>query len=139
MLHFVRVLRAAGLPVGPAKVIDAIAAVEAVGVANKTDFREALAAVLVSRHEQLALFEQAFDLFWRNPKLLEKMVAAMLPRVYGRAAERTEAPNCRRGSRRRMLPPKPPEARPTTRTKSSWMPRSRFRRAKCCRPRISRR
>ena len=30
VLHFVRVLRAAGLPVGPAKVIDAIAAVEAV-------------------------------------------------------------------------------------------------------------
>ena len=70
VLHFVRVLRAAGLPVGPAKVIDAIAAIEAVGVANKTDFREALAAVLVSRHDQVAMFEQAFDVFWRNPKLL---------------------------------------------------------------------
>ena len=34
VLHFVRVLRTAGLPVGPAKVIDAIAAVEAVGVAQ---------------------------------------------------------------------------------------------------------
>ena len=44
VLHFVRLLRAAGLPVGPAKVIDAIAAIEAVGIANKTDFREALAA-----------------------------------------------------------------------------------------------
>ena len=84
VLHFVRVLRAAGLPVGPAKAIDAIAAVEAVGVTNKTDFREALAAVLVSRREHLALFEQAFDIYWRNPKLLEKMVAAMLPQVYSR-------------------------------------------------------
>ena len=55
--------------------------VEAVGLRNRTDFREALAAVLVSRHEHLALFEQAFDLFWRNPRLLEKMVAAMLPRI----------------------------------------------------------
>jgi uncharacterized protein with von Willebrand factor type A (vWA) domain len=71
VLHFVRVLRAAGLPVGPAKVLDALAAVEAVGVANRTDFREALAAVLVSRREHLALFEQAFDMFWRNPRLLE--------------------------------------------------------------------
>ena len=75
ILHFVRVLRATGMPVGPAKVIDAIAAVEAVGLRNRTDFREALAAVLVSRHEHLPLFEQAFDLFWRNPRLLEKIVA----------------------------------------------------------------
>ena len=84
VLHFVRMLRAAGLPVGPAKVIEAIAAVATVGVAQRTDFRAALATVLVSRHEHLPLFEQAFDLFWRNPKLLAKMVAALLPRVYGR-------------------------------------------------------
>jgi len=56
VLHFVRVLRAAGLPLGPAKVIDALAAVEAVGVDNRTDFREALAAVLVSRREHLPIF-----------------------------------------------------------------------------------
>ena len=106
VLHFVRVLRAAGMPVGPAKVIDAIAAIEAVGVANKTDFREALAAVLVSRHEQIALFEQAFDVFWRNPKLLEKMVAAMLPRVYSRADTAPEAPELPSRLAQAMLPPK---------------------------------
>jgi uncharacterized protein len=111
VLHFVRMLRAAGLPVGPAKVIDAIAAVEAVGIANKSDFREALAAVLVSRHEQLTLFEQAFDLFWRNPKLLEKMIAAMLPRVYSRT-EKPEAPELPSRLAQAMLPPKAPEARP---------------------------
>ena len=59
----------------------------AVGVANRTDFRAALAAVLVSRREHLPLFEQAFDLFWRNPKLLEKMLAALLPRVHGRTGD----------------------------------------------------
>jgi uncharacterized protein with von Willebrand factor type A (vWA) domain len=83
VLHFVRVLRAAGLPLGPAKVQDALAAVEAVGVGERGDFREALAAVLVSRHEQQPIFEQAFDLFWRNPRLLEKMLAALLPKVQG--------------------------------------------------------
>ena len=57
-MHFVRLLRAVGLPVGPAKVIDAVAAVDAMGVATATDFREALAAVLVSRHEHLVLFER---------------------------------------------------------------------------------
>ena len=92
VLHFIRVLRGAGLPVGPAKVIDALAAVEAVGVGHRTDFREALAAVLCSRREHLDLFEQAFDLFWRNPKLLEKMVAAMLPQVLGRTGEEPAPP-----------------------------------------------
>lgn len=92
VLHFIRVLRGAGLPVGPAKVIDALAAVEAVGVGNRTDFREALAAVLCTRREHLDLYEQAFELFWRNPKLLEKMVVAMLPPVLGRTGEESEPP-----------------------------------------------
>ena len=87
VLYFVRVLRAAGLPVGPAKVIDALAAIEAVGVDNRSDFREALAAVLVSRREHLPIFEQAFDMFWRNPRLLEKMIAALLPRIQGRVSD----------------------------------------------------
>lgn len=92
VLHFVRMLRAAGLPVGPAKMIDALAAVEAVGIENRSDFREALAAVLVSRHEQQPLFEQAFDLYWRNPRLLEKLLAALLPKVQGRAGDTAEMP-----------------------------------------------
>ena len=92
VLHFVRVLRSAGLPVGPAKVIDALSAVEAVGIDNRSDFREALASVLVSRREHLALFEQAFDLFWRDPKLLEKMMVALLPKVHARAGERKPEP-----------------------------------------------
>jgi uncharacterized protein with von Willebrand factor type A (vWA) domain len=87
VLHFVRVLRAAGLPLGPAKVQDALAAVEAVGIGERSDFREALAAVLVSRREHLPIFEQAFDLFWRNPRLLERMLAALLPKVQGRAGD----------------------------------------------------
>lgn len=92
VLHFVRLLRAAGLPLGPAKVIDALAAVSAVGVAQRTDFRAALATVLVSRQEHLALFDQAFDLFWKNPHLLERMVASALPPVRGPLAQRDETP-----------------------------------------------
>ena len=91
VLHFVRVLRAAGLPLGPAKVQDALAAVDAVGVGERGDFREALAAVLVSRREHLPIFEQAFDLFWRNPRLLERMLAALLPKVQGRAGDVDDA------------------------------------------------
>jgi uncharacterized protein with von Willebrand factor type A (vWA) domain len=84
VLHFVRVLRGAGMALGPAKVLDALAAVEATGIDNREDFRAALGAVLVSRHDQLEIFDQAFDLFWRNPRLVEKMIAALLPRVHSR-------------------------------------------------------
>ena len=84
VLHFVRVLRGTGMAVGPAKVLDALAAVEATGIDSREDFRAALCAVLVSRRDQVELFEQAFDLFWRNPRLVEKMIAALLPRVHSR-------------------------------------------------------
>lgn len=91
ILHFARVLRAAGLPIGPAKVIVALDAVEAVGVANREDFRAALESVLIERHEHKVLFDQAFDLFWRDPKLLERMMSLLLPKVRGRVAS-DEAP-----------------------------------------------
>ena len=84
VLHFVRVLRGTGMAVGPAKVLDALAATEAIGIDNREDFRAALAAVLVSRRDQLELFDQAFDLFWRHPRLVEKMIASLLPRVHSR-------------------------------------------------------
>lgn len=86
IVHFVRLLRAAGIPVGPERTLAALAAVEAVGVARKDDFRAALAAALVSRQEHQAVFNQAFDVFWRNPKLLEKQMATLLSRVAGRVA-----------------------------------------------------
>ncbi|HEX5130725.1 MAG TPA: VWA domain-containing protein, partial [Usitatibacter sp.] len=69
---------------GPAKVLDALAAVEATGIEDREDFRAALCAVLVSRRDQVEIFDQAFDLFWRHPRLVEKMIAALLPRVHSR-------------------------------------------------------
>ena len=110
VLHFVRLLRAAGLPVGPAKVIDAMAAVEAVGMAHRGDFRAALGAVLVSRQDHLAIFEQAFDLFWKNPRLLERMVAGQLPQVLGRLAEEDDPPPPPSRLAEALQPRRPPPA-----------------------------
>jgi uncharacterized protein with von Willebrand factor type A (vWA) domain len=82
IVHFARVLRAAGLPVGPAKVIAAFEAVQAVGVEHREDFRAALESVFIERHEQHVLFDQAFELYWRNPRLLERMMQLLLPKVH---------------------------------------------------------
>jgi len=90
VMHFARVLRAAGLPVGPGKVIAAIEAVAFVGVERREDFRACLAAVFLDRREQQALFDQAFHIFWRDPKLLERVLHMMLPRVEGRMGARAE-------------------------------------------------
>ena len=80
-MHFGRALRAAGLPVGPGKVLAATEAVRAVGVANRSDFYWALHAVFVNRRDQRDLFDQAFHIFWRNPQLLEKMMGLLLPEM----------------------------------------------------------
>jgi len=81
LMHFARTLRAAGLPIGPGKVLDAVSAVEAVGIANREDFYWTLHAVFVNRQDQKTLFDQAFQIFWRNPHLLERMMGMLLPRV----------------------------------------------------------
>ena len=81
LLHFARVLRAAGMPVGPGSVLRALEAAEAVGVHRRHDFYWALHAVLVTRREQHELFDQAFHLFWRNPRLLERAMNLMLPQL----------------------------------------------------------
>src|SRR5262252_6918844 len=81
LMHFARTLRAAGLPVGPGKVLDAVAAVEHVGITDRRDFYWTLHAVFVNRADQRVLFDQAFHVFWRNPELLKKMLGLVLPQT----------------------------------------------------------
>jgi hypothetical protein len=80
-MHFARTLRAAGLPVGPGKVIDGVQAVQAVGITDRRDFYWTLHAVFVNRPDQRLIFDQAFHVFWRNPDLLKKMMALVLPEM----------------------------------------------------------
>src|SRR6202045_3494167 len=81
LMHFSRTLRAAGLPVGPGKVLDAVTAVEAVGITDRRDFYWTLHAVFVNRADQRVLFDQAFHVFWRNPDLLKRMMGLVLPEM----------------------------------------------------------
>src|SRR6185312_65171 len=86
VVHFVRLLRAAGIPVGPERSVATLEAVQAIGISNQDDFRAALATVLISRQEHRAIFDEAFDVFWRNPLRLENGMASLLPKISGRAA-----------------------------------------------------
>lgn len=81
IINFARVLRKVGLPVGPGKVLDAISALLTVGITNREDFYWSLHAVFVNRRDQRELFDQAFHVFWRNPRILEKMLELVLPEM----------------------------------------------------------
>ena len=86
--HFARALRRAGLPIGPGRVIDAIRAVEVAGFTDKRDFYWTLHACFVNRPEHRRVFAQLFRLYWRDPRYLEHMMAAMLPAIRGVQEER---------------------------------------------------
>jgi uncharacterized protein with von Willebrand factor type A (vWA) domain len=79
IMHFGRVLRSAGMPVGPGKILDAVSAVQTVTATNRRDFYWALHAVFVNRRDQHEIFDQAFHIFWRDPRLLERMLGLLMP------------------------------------------------------------
>ena len=81
IVHFARTLRTAGLRVGPGQVLRAIEAVEAAGLRSRDDFYWTLHSVFVNRRDQREIFDQAFHVYWRNPRLLEKMMEMLLPQV----------------------------------------------------------
>jgi uncharacterized protein with von Willebrand factor type A (vWA) domain len=76
-----------------------------VGLERREDFHAALSAVLVNRHEHQAVFDQAFELFWQNPRLSEKMMALLLPRVRGRMGEKEKPDVGARVAQALMTPP----------------------------------
>ncbi len=81
IVHFGRVLRRAGIPVGPRDCLDAVAAVEAAGFARREDFYWALNAVFVRKRGHREIFDQAFHVFWRKPAFLDQMMAMMMPEI----------------------------------------------------------
>jgi uncharacterized protein with von Willebrand factor type A (vWA) domain len=76
VVHFTRLLRRAGLRLGTASALDALAAAAAVDVSRRGELYWALHAVLVKRPEDRELFDQAFRLFWRDPLALGSDSAA---------------------------------------------------------------
>ena len=84
VVHFTRILRGAGIPIGSDKMMDAVRALPLTGLERREDWHATLSALFLTRHEQQAIFDEAFDRFWRDPALEEKMRAMLLPKVEGR-------------------------------------------------------
>jgi len=111
LVAFGRMLRRAGLPVGPAEILAGAAALECIEIGDKAQAHAALRATMVHRHEHFLLFDHAFGLFWRDQEAGRHAAAMALfdqskappkpPPASRRLAEamRGDQPN----------PPKPPE------------------------------
>jgi uncharacterized protein with von Willebrand factor type A (vWA) domain len=74
VVGFARALRAAGLPVGPGAVIDAMNALQVIDIGNRGDVYTTLEAIFVKRHEHALIFAQAFDLFFRAAEEWKSML-----------------------------------------------------------------
>lgn len=81
IMHFARVLRRAGVPVGTGQIADAVQAALRVHLASRDELYWALAAALIRDHSHHELFAQAFRLFWRDPRGMDTALAALLPNV----------------------------------------------------------
>lgn len=79
IVYFARTLRKAGIPVGPASVVDAVQAVEVSGITSREDLYWTLHAVFVRKREHRILFDEAFRIYWQSRGLIEKMLAILSP------------------------------------------------------------
>lgn len=114
LAHFTRLLRRAGLHVGPGATLEAGRAVAAIDMMQREQFYWALHAALVRRHADHDLFDGAFRLFWRDPMGAHSALSLLLPHM--------RTPTNRTISRRLSEawrppaeappPPQPPRAQP---------------------------
>ena len=102
--HFVRLLRRAGLKLGPGDVIAAQRAVAAIDIMQRDQFHAALRASLVRHHAEHELFDEAFRLFWRDPMGAHSALGLLLPQM--------KTPTSRTVSRRLSEAWRPPSTQP---------------------------
>src|SRR5262245_19854689 len=65
LIVFGRLLRRAGIDVHVGRMIDVTDALQHVDLASRDEVYHTCRALLVHRHDQLAVFDRAFELFWR--------------------------------------------------------------------------
>lgn len=65
MLLFGRLLRAVGVKITPTQILDLVEGLDHIDIRRRADFKDSARTILVSRHDQIELFDRAFDLFWQ--------------------------------------------------------------------------
>ena len=96
IMHFARVLREAGIPVGPGAVLDALDAAQSGSLKTRDDFYWTLHAVFVKRRDQREVFDQAFHVFWKKPKMLEQLMQLFFHQIARNAPEEAKKAGFRR-------------------------------------------
>jgi uncharacterized protein with von Willebrand factor type A (vWA) domain len=95
VVTFGRVLREAGLEIGPGRVVDALRALDAVDLARQEDVYFSLRQTLVSRHDELDLFDRAYAAWFLRapvlPPVRQRSSAQTLTRVGESAVDRLRA------------------------------------------------
>ena len=79
VLHFARLLRAAGIANGTPTVLDALAALAFSGLRRRQDVYWTLRTVFTTGPDQQPVFDEAFKVFWRDTNFLAHAMTAMLP------------------------------------------------------------
>ena len=105
LIRFGRLLHGLGLPVHVGRMIGAATALQRVDIRRRSDFYFTLRTLLVSRQQDLALFDAAFRAFWRQPRDPRAATTARAishlrpfgppkhdPPSFGIARDNTEAP-----------------------------------------------
>jgi uncharacterized protein with von Willebrand factor type A (vWA) domain len=96
IMHFGRVLREAGLPVGPSTVLDALDAAMAGPLRKREDFYWTLHSIFVKRRDQREIFDQAFHVFWKKPKILEQLMQLLYVQIARKADDKKKQAGFRR-------------------------------------------
>src|SRR5271166_3294814 len=90
VMQFARLLRRAGLPVGPAETLAGAKALTAIDIGDKAQVRAALRAAMVHRHEHQEVFDEAFGIFWRDPESAK--IAQAMALMSGHVEDPTRKP-----------------------------------------------
>ena len=81
IVFFGRLLRASGISIGSDSILEAIETIKLVDIKNKKSFFYALQTCFIKRPEDMKIFEQAFSLFWQNPRFRDRMRDLLLPQT----------------------------------------------------------
>jgi uncharacterized protein with von Willebrand factor type A (vWA) domain len=96
VVHFARVLRTAGVPVGTDRILLSLEALQVAGIGSREDLYATLFSCLIGRAEHRLLFDQAFHIFWKDPDLLGQMMRMLLPEVTQKLGGAPSMPENRR-------------------------------------------